>query len=224
MKFSGRLWLSLPIYITGLVITATQPAVATSFPKFPGAPNLFGKAVVAPRAAIEAVVISPLFNRRFTCVDHPEGEVTELGDALGTDCLILGGFADKDSGYFRLFKSDGKHNPDWYGWHAPVLSPMNAEVVGIYRNPVTNTPGHLQPALPSFIVFKRSDDVIVVYAHVADIRVKIGDHVTAGQIVALDGNNGFARAPHIHVGAYRGVTPLQIRWDQRAEQKIFENE
>lgn len=196
-------------------------AFANPMPKFAGAPNLLEKAVVAPGVPIESVTISPLFNRRFVCADHPEGEVTELGDALGTDCLVLGGFADKDSGYFRLFKSDGRRNPDWYGWRAPVLSPVNGEVVGLYSNPVTNTPGHMQPALPSFIVFRRHDDVIVVYAHVTDVRVKIGDHVTAGQIVALDGNNGFARAPHVHVGAYRGVTPLQIRWDLRAEKKFF---
>jgi len=50
--------------------------------------------------------------------------------------------------------------------------------------------------------------------------VRLGDRVSVGQVVALDGNNGSARNPHVHVGAYRGKTPLQIRWDLAAEGRI----
>ena len=55
-------------------------------------------------------------------------------------------------------------------------------------------------------------------AHLVDFRVKAGDRVTAGQLIALDGNNGMARNPHVHVGAWRQKDnmPLQIRWDLRA--------
>ena len=41
-----------------------------------------------------------------------------------------------------------------------------------------------------------------------------------GQVVALDGDNGTAKNPHVHVGAYRGKKPLQIRWDLVAEGRI----
>ena len=46
-----------------------------------------------------------------------------------------------------------------------------------------------------------------------DLSVKEGDTVKAGDIVAKVGNNGFSRNPHIHVGAWKGNTPLQIRFD-----------
>jgi murein DD-endopeptidase MepM/ murein hydrolase activator NlpD len=61
---------------------------------------------------------------------------------------------------------------------------------------------------------------VVVYAHLDDIRVRVGNHVIVGHVVALDGNNGSARNPHVHVGAYLGKTPLQIHWDLAAEGRI----
>ena len=42
--------------------------------------------------------------------------------------------------------------------------------------------------------------------------MKVGDRVHAGQAVALVGDNGYARMPHIHIGAWRGKTPYQIGW------------
>ena len=60
----------------------------------------------------------------------------------------------------------------------------------------------------------------MVYAHLDSMRVHQGDHVAVGQVVALDGNNGTAKNPHVHVGAYRGKEPLQIRWDLAAEGRI----
>ena len=53
-------------------------------------------------------------------------------------------------------------------------------------------------------------------AHVRSILVGEGDTVTAGQVVARVGNNGNADVPHVHVGAWRGDQPLQVRWDLRA--------
>ena len=60
----------------------------------------------------------------------------------------------------------------------------------------------------------------MVYAHLDDMRIHKGSHVGVGQVVALDGNNGTAKNPHVHVGAYLGNKPLQIRWDLAAEGRI----
>ncbi|RCW42433.1 M23 family metallopeptidase [Paenibacillus prosopidis] len=49
-----------------------------------------------------------------------------------------------------------------------------------------------------------------------DLSVKEGDNVKAGDIVAKVGNNGYSRHPHIHVGAWKGNIPLQIRFDLKS--------
>ena len=54
----------------------------------------------------------------------------------------------------------------------------------------------------------------MLIAHVKDVRVAEGDSVVAGEIVASVGNNGYSRQPHVHIGAWRGETALQIRFDQ----------
>ena len=44
---------------------------------------------------------------------------------------------------------------------------------------------------------------------------------TSGQVVAKVGNNGYSRHPHIHIGAWKGNEPLQIRFDLRAMGKQY---
>lgn len=67
----------------------------------------------------------------------------------------------------------------------------------------------------SSIIFLRSDGVRVLYAHVKDVNVSEGDSIKAGDVVARVGNNGYSRHPHIHIGAWKGNTPLQISFDLR---------
>jgi murein DD-endopeptidase MepM/ murein hydrolase activator NlpD len=86
----------------------------------------------------------------------------------------------------------------------------------VHVNPVANKPGTLGTARASFIVFRRADGVRVLFAHVQDIRVRVGDSVVAGQMVARVGNNGPAILPHTHIGAWKDDQPLQIRFDLHA--------
>lgn len=173
---------------------------------------------------IELVMLSPLFRESFACVEHPLGQLTFTGDALGTDCTIMGGIS-REGGFVRPFRSDGSTNEDWYGWHAPVLAPFDGEVVGVLAKSEVNTPGNFGKPPAAMLQFRSAEGVIVTYAHVTAIQVKVGDKVSAGQQVAQVGNNGFSRAPHIHVGAWReeGNTPLQIRWDLRAMARLRAN-
>lgn len=170
-------------------------------------------------AAIEAVEIAPVFYQRFACTEHVNGELSDLGDALGSDCLVLGGLG-APSDFLRLYRTNGATNEDWYGWHVEVHAPFDGIVIEAAANRATNTPGRSGQPPPGYIKFKRADQVVVVYAHLADIRVHQGDHVRVGQVVALCGNNGPAKNPHVHVGAYRDKRPLQIRWDLAAEGRI----
>ena len=44
------------------------------------------------------------------------------------------------------------------------------------------------------------------YAHNHELQVKAGDHVTAGQVIALMGDTGRASAPHVHFEVLRNGT------------------
>jgi murein DD-endopeptidase MepM/ murein hydrolase activator NlpD len=123
---------------------------------------------------------------------------------------------DRHRSFGRLYRTDGRRNEDWYSWGADVLSPGDGVVLALHANPKVNVPGTLGPPPAGFIMVRLNDGVIVLYAHVTDFAVAAGDHVKAGQVIAKVGNNGPSYAPHVHVGAFKGVEPLQIRWDQRA--------
>lgn len=171
------------------------------------------------KSPIESVELAPVFYQRFACTEHVNGELSDLGDALGSDCLVLGGMGTSN-GVMRFYRTNGATNEDWYGWHAEVHAPFNGVVIEVGLNSTTNTAGNPGHPPPRYIKFQRADGVVVVYAHLDNISVRKGDHVTIGQVVALDGNNGTAKNPHVHVGAYREKTPLQIRWDLAAEGRI----
>jgi murein DD-endopeptidase MepM/ murein hydrolase activator NlpD len=170
---------------------------------------------------IEQIELSPLYRSSFTCTEHFEGQLDYAGDALGTDCLIIGGIDEEGNGFSRVYRTDGRTNADWYGWGADVLAPFDGAVEAVLPNKTVNEPGTLGKPPAGMIRFQRADGTLVVYGHVADVLVKPGDEVKAGQVVAKVGNNGFSRSPHIHVGAYRGDVPLQIRWDLRAMGKLM---
>jgi hypothetical protein len=178
--------------------------------------------IMPPKAAevsgvIEQMVLGPIYRTNFACSEHPLGQLTYAGDALGTDCLITGGVTG-EAGFSGFYKGDGSRNENWYGWGADVLAPVAGTIVGVFANPRLNQPGTMGRPPAAMIQIQTEDGVIVTLAHGQDFTVKLGDKVKAGQLLAHVGNNGVARSPHIHVGAYRlaDKVPLQIRWDLRA--------
>jgi murein DD-endopeptidase MepM/ murein hydrolase activator NlpD len=173
----------------------------------------------SPGAAAEPtqdVVLHPVVRPHFVCLEHPEGQLTSLGDALGSDCIVASVTSGPNGRWPAFYRGDGRKNKDWYGWNVNVLAPFHGLVDSVHATPTTNQPGELGRERASGIVFRRSDGVRVLYAHVQDIRVRPGDRVSPGQPVAKVGNNGSAWFPHTHIGAWKGTRPLQIRFDLRA--------
>lgn len=175
----------------------------------------------ATATTIDAVVLYPVLDQSFTCSEHWEGNLKGLGDALGTDCVVQDMVEERGRRWMRSYRADGRRNEDWFGWNANVLSPCTCEVVKITTNEVVNLPGVLGKPPAAAIFFRRDDGVDIVIAHVADATVRPGDRVMAGTVVAKVGNNGMSRHPHLHIGAWRGTEPLQIRFDLSALGKLL---
>jgi hypothetical protein len=200
-----------------ILLLAMAASVAAAPPKY-----AFSEPPKAqePKGAIESVLLFPLFREPFICGDHPAGEGSIVGDELGTDCQVQGGVLDENRSFARLYRTDGRKNEDWYSWGADVLSPAAGIVTGLLPNPRVNEPGTKGRPPAGMILIRRADGLTIVCAHLTDFAVALGDRVEAGQLIAKVGNNGPSYAPHVHVGAYRGLEPLQIRWDQRAMAKL----
>lgn len=168
-------------------------------------------------AEIEVVVIHPVVDQRIGCSEHPEGEQPVVGDALGMDCVVGRRTVNAAGRSFTIYyRNEGLVNEDWLGWDEIVLAPFDGLVREVHVADHENTPGILGKGLPGYVVFQRSDGLKVIYGHLRDITVAAGQQVTAGQPVAKIGNNGFSWNPHVHIGAWKGRIPYQLRFDLRA--------
>ncbi len=177
------------------------------------------RGVMSPDS-IGSVVIHPIVRQHFVCLEHPAGQLTYVGDALGADCLVIDPGSGPTGRFPSFHRASGARNADWYGWNQGVLAPFDGIVDSVHTNEDVNVPGNLGRARAGGIVFVRADGVRVLYAHVHAIAVAPRDVVRAGQPVARVGNNGPSVMPHTHVGAWRGREPLQIRFDLRASAKL----
>lgn len=164
------------------------------------------------------LVVHPLTAEPLVCSEHARGESMDphLGNALGTDCLVVGTIEREGrEQLLGFYEGDGLENEDYFGWREALLAPFDGVVASVRPPAEPNRPGVLpeDPAEGGRIEFRRHDGARVIFVHVREIAVQEGDSVSAGDVVARLGNNGSSRAPHVHVGAWRDETPLQIRFD-----------
>lgn len=180
-----------------------------------------------PNPPVDSVLLHPVLRGYTSCVEHWAGQLTGLGDALGVDCMLLQfetlpGTDDRDQRtWLRAHAGDGLENSDWYSWQQPVLSPISGRVKQIHVNQTVNQPGIMGSGPAGFVVLLRADGLHVLVAHLDPIAVAVGEQVEAGQVLGRVGNNGFSRHPHLHIGAWKDNTPLQIRFDQQTQAALM---
>jgi murein DD-endopeptidase len=86
-------------------------------------------------------------------------------------------------------------------------TPVGTEVVAPRAGTVTRSNWNWK-ANGNCIEVRYDDGVLAKFLHLNENRVKRGDRVTAGQVIALTGNTGHSTAPHLHYQLDRGNKTL----------------
>ncbi len=109
---------------------------------------------------------------------------------------------DRDANYFKGEDVNANH----YAYGQPVLAVADATVVDVYDKLADIAPHAplLPPSLPNaggnHVVLDLGGGVWAMYGHLkaGSVRVKAGDRVKAGQVLAQVGNNGNTDMAHLH--------------------------
>jgi murein DD-endopeptidase len=118
----------------------------------------------------------------------------------------------------RLFHGDSKSNTNFYGYGAEVFAVANGRVAelkdGLPENVGSNeqsTPSiTLDNVVGNCLILDLGHGRFALYAHLqpGGLRVKLGDRVKAGQVLARLGNSGNFDAPHLHFQLMDTNSPL----------------
>ncbi len=117
----------------------------------------------------------------------------------------------------RLFNGD-KTKPESYpGFGADIHAVADGPVVGVLDGLPEQVPGASPSGLPleqyagNHIVQDLGDGNYALYAHLktGSIKVKVGDRLSSGQVIALLGNSGNTDGPHLHFHVMSTPDPLR---------------
>jgi urea transporter len=137
----------------------------------------------------------PYFGEWFVSQAH-EGKITHKGDwRFAFDFVI----ADETQ---KTFKSPGEQLTDFYCYNLPVLAPAAGYVVTLVDGIEDNNIGdvNLGENWGNTIVIKHADFLYSKISHIkqGSFKVKLGDYVKKGEVLASCGNSGRSPEPHIH--------------------------
>jgi hypothetical protein len=117
----------------------------------------------------------------------------------------------------KLAHGDKAVIANWFGYGAEVLAVANAVVVAVRGNmseSVSMSTAHirnpLQNASGNFVVLDLGSGRYAFYEHLkpGSLRVRAGDQVTAGQVIASLGYTGDSTGPHLHFHVADGPSPI----------------
>lgn len=118
----------------------------------------------------------------------------------------------------RTFTGDPKDNKNYRAYGSEVLAVADGVVTETKDGIPQNIPGLESRAVPITLETVGGNHIIVdlghgryaLYAHLqpGSLKVKLGDHVKRGQVLALVGNSGNSIEPHLHFQLTNGNSPL----------------
>jgi murein DD-endopeptidase MepM/ murein hydrolase activator NlpD len=118
----------------------------------------------------------------------------------------------------RLFHDNPKSNANFYGYGAEVLAVTDARVADLRDdvaenqgdNPRTGRHVTVDSAVGNYVTLDLGEGRFALYGHLQphSVKVKLGDKINAGQVLALLGNSGNSDAPHLHFHLMDANSPL----------------
>ena len=115
----------------------------------------------------------------------------------------------------RLFTGDGSKNEDFAYYGTEVHAAADGTVVNLYDEADAQVPGKIAGITTdniggNMIVTDIGGGRFAFYAHLqrGSLKVKLGDKVETGDVIALLGNTGNTDAPHLHFHVMDGPSPL----------------
>lgn len=103
----------------------------------------------------------------------------------------------------KSFRGDGTKREDYYYYGAAVRAPADGMVVSTLDGRPELPPGKLggEPAGGNQVVIQVAPKQFLFLCHLrpGSLRVKKGDRVRVGQVIARGGNSGNTSEPHLHL-------------------------
>ncbi len=147
----------------------------------------------------------------------PVGGVPAIAQRFAIDYVMVG----DDN---KTFTGDQLKNESYHAEGVDALAVANGVVVEVKDSIPENIPGVNSRAVPITLETVGGNHVVIdiggghyaFYAHVkpGSLRVKLGDKVKRGQVIALVGNTGNSTEPHLHFHISDG--DLAVRQRRRA--------
>lgn len=116
----------------------------------------------------------------------------------------------------RAYTGDGAKLSSYKYYGTPIHAVASGVVVNLYDDADEQVPGALAKGITTeniggnMLVIDIGNGAFAFYAHMqkGSLKVKLGDHVTTGEVIGLLGNTGNSTAPHLHFHVMDGPSPL----------------
>ncbi len=179
-----------------------------------GSTNFPYTSVYQPRKVTEAFSVSPVradtpWKYNYTS-HYTLGSCTVKHDDRCVYCLPYapGSAFRVTQGYNGTYSHTGpeQYAIDWkMSPGTPVYAARDGVVVKVKEDSDRGGPSRQFEGLANYILIRHADGTLANYAHLVKngSQVKVGQHVRAGDLIALSGNTGFSTGPHLHFAVFR---------------------